>query len=86
MFQTTLALLLLVKLFLKANFYALIIVFTVFELLSKTWRNIFNTVAFKKYEKFANNKLEKFCPWSLASTILVIGFKRVCPRKVGSWP
>ena len=26
------------------------------------------------------------CPWSLASTIPVLGLERVCSRKVGPWP
>ena len=36
MFTTALALLFLMKLFLKTNFYAFIIIFTIFELSSKT--------------------------------------------------
>ena len=36
MFMTALALLFLLKLFLKINFYAFIIIFTTFELSSKT--------------------------------------------------
>ena len=50
--------------------------------------NILNTFAFKAYGKFDEHNLEKLCSWSLAlaSTIPVLGFKRVCLRKVGPWP
>ena len=27
-----------------------------------------------------------WCSWSLASSILVLGLEKVCPRKVGPWP
>ena len=45
--------------------------------------NILNSPAFKKYGKFANHDLEKFCSRSLASTIPVFGLERICFRKVG---
>ena len=60
---------------------------TIFELSSKTTkRNILSTFVFKNYGKFTNNSLEKLCPWSLASTIPVLGLERVLPQKVGPWP
>ena len=50
--------------------------------------NILKTFAFKNNEKFADHDLQKICFWSLdsASTIPVLGLKRVCAWKVGPWP
>ena len=31
-------------------------------------------------------RLCTLCPWSLASSILILGLERVCPREVGPWP
>ena len=50
--------------------------------------NILKTFALKNNGKLVNHNLEKLCSWSLAlaSTIPVLGLKRICPRKVGPWP
>ena len=48
--------------------------------------NIFCTFAFKNYEKFTDHTLKKLCFRFLASTFPVVGFERVCPKKVGPWP
>ena len=48
--------------------------------------NILGAFTLKNYWKFADYNLEKFCPRSLASTIPVLGLKKVCPQKAGPWP
>ena len=46
---------------------------------------ILNIFALKNNGKFAEHNLEKLCPWFLAPSVLVLGLKRVCHRKVGPW-
>ena len=36
----------------------------------------------KNYRKFTDDNLEKLCPWSLASTIPVLGLEKVCPENL----
>ena len=48
--------------------------------------NTLSTFELKTYGKFTDHNLEKLCPRSLASTIPILGLKRVCLRKVGPWP
>ena len=50
--------------------------------------NILKTFAPKNNEKFADHNFKKLYPLSLAlaSTIHVLGLKKVCPQKVGLWP
>ena len=67
----------------------------------ETSRIIYEDLLFRErlkfYGKFASFLREDFffyllentcalCPWSLSSSIPVLGLERLCPRKVSSWP
>ena len=46
----------------------------------------FLEIAWKKFFFFFFGEHLRLCPWSLASSIPVLGLERVCPRKGCPWP